>query len=161
MRGIEDRLGDAGYTLLTVNTDNEPRVGARRSRRSGGPSADCIAATARLAVEMLAQVAADGMPVVLVNRSLEDGSLPAVAVDDRQGIGLAVEHVVSSGTSGSAMSAGPQNVSTGHPRQLGFVEAMRAAKIEPPDERVAYSNAFTEAEGAAERVRSCSSTNRD
>src|SRR5215469_14583666 len=24
VRGIEDRLGQAGYTLLTVNTDNDP-----------------------------------------------------------------------------------------------------------------------------------------
>ncbi|MGO9883190.1 MAG: LacI family DNA-binding transcriptional regulator [Solirubrobacteraceae bacterium] len=148
MRGIEDRLGDAGYTLLTVNTDNDPererhQMAALRARQVDG----LIAATARLDVELLAQVAADGIPVVLVNRSLEDGSLPAVTVNDRQGIGLAVEHVVSLGHERIGHVAGPQNVSTGHQRRLGFVEAMRAAKLEAPDARISVSNAFTESEG--------------
>jgi LacI family transcriptional regulator len=149
MRGLEDRLGEAGYTLLTVNTDNDPereriQMAALRARQVDG----LIAATARLDVELLAQVAADGIPVVLVNRSLEDGSLPAVTVNDRQGIGLAVEHVVSLGHERIGHVAGPQNVSTGHQRRLGFVEAMRAAKLEVPEAWISVSSAFTESEGA-------------
>lgn len=47
--GIEDRLGDAGYTLLTVNTDDEPerersQLEALRARHVDG----LISATARL-----------------------------------------------------------------------------------------------------------------
>jgi LacI family transcriptional regulator len=149
MRGLEDRLGDAGYTLLTVNTDNDPErernhMAALRARQVDG----VIAATARLDVELLAQVANDGIPVVLVNRSLEDGSLPAVTVNDRQGIGLAVEHVVSLGHKRIGHVAGPQNVSTGHQRRLGFIEAMKAAKLKAPARRISVSNAFTEGEGA-------------
>ena len=94
MRGIEDRLGDAGYTALIVNTDNDAgrersQMDAMRARQVDG----FIAATARLDTELLADVAAGGAPMVLVNRSLEDGSLAAVTVDDRQGIRLAVTHV--------------------------------------------------------------------
>jgi LacI family transcriptional regulator, galactose operon repressor len=149
MRGLEDRLGDAGYTLLTVNTDNDPereriQMAALRARQVDG----LIAATARLDGELLAQVAADGIPVVLVNRSLEGGSLPAVTVNDRQGIALAVEHVVALGHERIGHVAGPQNVSTGHQRRLGFVEAMRAAGLPAPDARISVSNAFTESEGA-------------
>jgi LacI family transcriptional regulator len=149
MRGLEDRLGDAGYTLLTVNTDNDPErernhMAALRARQVDG----VIAATARLDVELLAQVANDGIPVVLVNRSLEDGSLPAVTVNDRQGIGLAVDHVVSLGHKRIGHVAGPQNVSTGHQRRLGFIEAMRAAKLKAPARRISVSTAFTEGEGA-------------
>ena len=83
-----------------------------------------IAATARLDTELLAEAAAGGAPLVLVNRSLEDGSLPAVTVDDRQGIALAVDHVVELGHQRIGHVAGPQNVSTGHRRYLGFLEAM-------------------------------------
>ena len=56
-----------------------------------------ISATARLDRELLADVAAGGTPLVLVNRSLEDGSVPAVTVDDRRGIQLAVDHIAALG----------------------------------------------------------------
>jgi LacI family transcriptional regulator len=150
MRGIEDGLEEAGYTLLTVNTDNDPErerrhMEALRARQVDG----FIAATARLHVELLAEVAASGTPVVLVNRSLEDGSLPAVTVNDRQGIRLAVDHIVGLGHERIAHVAGPQNVSTGHRRYLGFVEAMAAAGLEAPAERISFATAFTEPDGAS------------
>jgi LacI family transcriptional regulator len=149
MRGLEDRLGDAGYTLLTVNTDNDPererkQMTALRARQVDG----LIAATARLDVELLASVAGEGVPVVLVNRSLEDGSLPAVTVNDRQGIALAVGHVASLGHERIGHVAGPQHASTGHRRRLGFTDAMQDANLEAPAERVSVANAFTESDGA-------------
>ena len=149
LRGIEDRLGEAGYTPLIVNTDNDAErersdLEAMRARQVDG----FISATARLDRELLAEVAAAGTPLVLVNRSLEDGSLPAVTVDDRQGIALAVEHVAGLGHSGSGTSAGPQNISTGHRRYLGFIEAMDAAGLVPATEQVRFGDGFTEDEGA-------------
>lgn len=149
MRGIEDRLGDAGYTSLIVNTDNDPerersQMEAMRDRQVDG----FIAATARLDVELLAELAAGGAPVVLVNRSLEDASIPAVTVNDRQGIGLAVEHVVGLGHVRIGHVAGPQNLSTGHRRYLGFLETMQRHGLPAPAEHVVFAQAFTEAEGA-------------
>jgi LacI family transcriptional regulator len=145
MRGIEDRLSAAGYTSLIVNTDNDAerertQIEAMRARQVDG----FIAATARLDAELLAEAAGGGAPLVLVNRSFEDGSVPAVTVDDRQGISLAVAHVVGLGHRLIGHVAGPQNISTGHRRYLGFLESMRAAGLETPDERFAFSNAFTE-----------------
>jgi LacI family transcriptional regulator len=152
MRGIEDRLGDAGYTLLIVNTDNDAerersQMEAMRARQVDG----FIAATARLDVELLAEAAAGGAPIVLVNRSLENASIPAVTVDDRHGIALAVDHVVGLGHRRVGHVAGPQNLSTGHRRYLGFREAMERHGLPAPAEQVTFSTAFTEAEGA----RSC------
>jgi LacI family transcriptional regulator len=85
---------------------------------------------------------------VLVNRSLEDGSVPAVTVDDRRGIALAVEHVVSLGHTRIGHVAGPQNLSTGHRRHLGFVEAMEMAGLDAPDASISFGASFTEDEGA-------------
>ncbi len=149
LRGIEDRLVDAGYTSLIVNTDNDPerernQMEALRARQVDG----FIAATARLDGELLGDAAAEGAPLVLVNRSLEDGSLPAVTVDDRQGIRLAVEHVTGLGHERIGHVAGPQNVSTGHRRYLGFREAMRTAGLAVPVGRVSFGTAFVEDEGA-------------
>lgn len=149
MRGIEDRLGEAGYTSLIVNTDNDPdrerlQMETLRSRQVDG----FIAATARLDTELLAEAAAGGAPIVLVNRSLEDGSLPAVTVNDRQGIALAVDHVVALGHEQVGHVAGPQNVSTGHRRHLGFREAMARHGLDAPEAQISFSRAFTETEGA-------------
>jgi LacI family transcriptional regulator len=149
VRGVEDRLGDAGYTSLIVNTDNDvererSQMEAMRARQVDG----FIAATARLDVELLAEAAAGGAPIVLVNRSLENRSVPAVTVDDRRGTGLAVEHVVGLGHRRVGHVAGPQNVSTGHRRYLGFQEAMKHHDLTASGAQTTFSAAFTEAAGA-------------
>jgi LacI family transcriptional regulator len=149
LRGIEDRLDDAGYTSLIVNTDNDPErerihLEAMRARQVDG----LISATARLDRELLDELGGAGTPLVLVNRSLEDGSVPAVTVNDRQGIALAVEHVVALGHRRIGHVAGPQNLSTGHRRHLGFIEAMGAAGLPTPPEHVRFGAFFTDVEGA-------------
>jgi LacI family transcriptional regulator len=149
LRGIEDRLDDAGYTSLIVNTDNDAgrehsHLEAMRARQVDG----VISATARLDREWLADIAAAGTPLVLVNRSLEDGSVPSVAVNDRQGIALAVEHVAGLGHRRIGHVSGPQNTSTGHRRYVGFLGAMDAAGLQVRSEQVRFSKSFTEAEGA-------------
>lgn len=148
VRGIEDRLGEAGYTPMIVNTDNDPErershIEMLKARQIDG----LIAATARLDVEVLSQTVETGTPVVLVNRSLEGEPIPAVTVDDRRGIELAVEHVVGLRHRRIAHVAGPQNVSTGHRRYIGFLQAMSAAGLPVPDGYVSFAAAFTEDEG--------------
>jgi LacI family transcriptional regulator len=150
LRGIEDRLADDGYTALVVNTDNDPvrersHLEAMRARQVDG----FISATARLDRELLDEIGAGAVPLVLVNRSLEDGSVPSVTVNDRQGIKLAVDHVAALGHTRIAHMAGPQNLSTGHRRYLGFLEAMHSAGLPTPDTCVHFTRFFTEEEGAA------------
>src|SRR3954467_13953515 len=134
VRGIEDRLGAAGYTSLIANTDNDPDrerqdFDAMRARQVDG----FITATARLEREFVAETAGLAQPIVLVNRRLEDESLPAVPGHDRAGEGtragvaaaggegsrIAVEHVVSLGHRRIARLGGRQALSTGHQRHLG------------------------------------------
>src|SRR4051812_336930 len=149
VRGIEDRLGEAGYTSLIANTDNDPDrerqdFDAMRARQVDG----FITATARLDDEFVAETRGVSEPIVLVNRRLEDESLPAVTVDDREGARLAVEHVVALGHRRIAHLGGPQALSTGHQRHLGFRAAMAAAGLVVDDRAVRFGHAFTEAEGA-------------
>jgi len=150
LRGIEDRLAHDGYTALIVNTDNDPKrershVEAMRARQVDG----FISATARLDRELLDEIGAGQVPLVLVNRSVEDRSVSSVTVDDRRGIKLAVDHVVSLGHSRIGHVGGPQNLSTGHQRYLGFVEAMQAAGLQVTERNVAFAGYFTEEQGAA------------
>jgi LacI family transcriptional regulator len=147
IRGIDDRLGEAGYTPLIANTDNDPareRVDfeAMRARAVDG----FVTATARLDHELLDELADLGLPLVLVNRRVEDGSLPSATADDRAGVRLAVEHLVALGHTHIAHLGGPQDVSTGRQRREGFEEAMEAANLDPG--LIRSGRAFTEPEGA-------------
>jgi LacI family transcriptional regulator, galactose operon repressor len=147
IRGLDDRLGEAGYTPLIANTDNDPArervdLEAMRARQVDG----FVAATARADHELLDEIAASGTPLVLVNRRVEDGSLPSATADDRAGARLAVEHLVSRGHKQIAHLAGPQDTSSGLQRYEGFVESMREAGLEPALVRVGRT--FTEPEGA-------------
>jgi LacI family transcriptional regulator len=147
IRGIDDRLGSAGYTPLIANTDNDPQrerndVEAMRTRQVDG----LISATARADRELLDEVALLDAPVVLVNRRLEDGALPSATADDLQGVRLAVDHLVGLGHARIAEIGGPQDLSTGHHRHQGFLAAMAEHGLEPA--RVGFGRAFTESEGA-------------
>jgi LacI family transcriptional regulator len=149
VRGIEDRLGAAGYTALIASTDNDPdrerqAFEAMRARQVDG----FIIATARLDRGLLDGTEAAAAPIVLVNRRLEDGSLPAVTVDDREGVRLAVDHVLALGHRRIAHLGGPRALSTGHERRLGFREAMEGAGVEIDEGAVRFAEAFTEREGA-------------
>jgi LacI family transcriptional regulator len=147
IRGLDDRLGEAGYTPLIANTDNDPareRVDfeAMRARQVDG----IVTATARVDHELLDEIATSGTPLVLVNRRVQDGSLPSATADDHAGARLAVEHLVELGHTRIAHLAGPQDLSTGRQRFEGFAEGMRNAGLDPSPVRV--GKAFTEPEGA-------------
>jgi LacI family transcriptional regulator len=147
IRGLDDRLGEAGYTPLIANTDNDPaRERVDFEAMSARAVDGFVTATARFEHELLDEIAALGVPLVLVNRRLEDGGLPSATADDRAGVRLAVEHLVALGHRRIAHLAGPQDVSTGRRRREGFREAMEAAGLDASVVRVA--RAFTEPEGA-------------
>src|SRR5688500_11088866 len=149
LRGIEDRLETAGYTPLTANTDNDPErelldAQAMRARQVDG----IIAATARRDHRLHDALLEAGIELVLVNRRQEELPVSSATADDRMGMRLAVEHLLSLGHTRIAHLAGPLDYSTGLDRHDSFLETMRAAAIEPEPELVLVAEAFTESEGA-------------
>jgi LacI family transcriptional regulator len=148
VRGIQDRLEQAGYTPLIANTDNDRErerndFEAMRARQVDG----VITATARLDHGVLDEISAAGLPIVLVNRRFEDGLLSSSTVDDHEGARLAVAHLAELGHTRIAHLGGPQDVSTGHARYEGFIDGMRQAGIAVDPALVRCGAAFTESEG--------------
>jgi LacI family transcriptional regulator len=89
-----------------------------------------------------------GLELVLVNRRQAELPVSSATADDRLGMRLAVEHLLSLGHTRIAHLAGPLDYSTGLDRHDSFLETMRSAGLEPDPERVLLAEAFTEAEGA-------------
>jgi LacI family transcriptional regulator len=149
LRGIEDRLETAGYTPLTANTDNDPERELLDSQTMRARQVDgIIAATARRDHRLHDALLEAGIELVLVNRRQEELPVSAATADDRMGMLLSVEHLLSLGHTRIAHLAGPLDYSTGLDRYESFHETMRAAGVEPDPELVLVAEAFTESEGA-------------
>lgn len=148
VRGIEDTLASEGFVALMGNTDNDDAQERRvfegmRSRHVDG----FIVATAREQHPLLDQAASEELPVVLVNRILDDDTFPSASVDDATGAQLAVAHLVELGHGRIAHIAGPQDVSTGRGRVLGFQTGMAAAHLPLEERLLTFATGFTRAEG--------------
>lgn len=129
--GAELALGDEGYSLLITNADRSDEhtrgvVQALVARRVDG----MILATAARSDEVIRTLAEEGIPVVLVNRSTEDVSVPAIVGDDHAGIGLAVRHLAGLGHRRIGHVAGPQHLSTGSGRHRAFLDWMQSLGLE-------------------------------
>ena len=150
VRGIEDGLGAADYTVILANTDNDHEkertvLNALLNRQVDG----MILATAQLQPNSgIRELIDGGLPVVLVNRSLDDPAIPSVMGDDRRGISLAVDHLVRLGHRVIAHIAGPQHLSTGLNRYHSFIDSVRLAGLGPDPDLIEVAGSFREQQGA-------------
>ncbi|WP_338531828.1 LacI family DNA-binding transcriptional regulator [Nitratireductor thuwali] len=72
----------------------------------------------------------NGLPAVLIARSVEGAAVPVFRGDDSYGIGLATNHLISLGHTRIAMIGGTDQTSTGRDRYQGYVAAMEKAGLE-------------------------------
>ena len=149
-RGIEDRLNDAGYTLILANTDDDSdREHAVLEALSGRRIDGLVLATARRTSRTVDEVRAAGLPVVLVNRGSDDPGVSSVTGDDHTGIGLAVRHLLELGHRRIAYVGGSTEAPTGLVRYQSFVSWMQsAAEAEFDSDLVALATSFREETGA-------------
>src|SRR5690606_18291787 len=79
----------------------------------------------------------NGLPAVLIARSVENADVPVFRGDDAYGTGLATNHLISLGHRRIAMIGGTDQTSTGRDRYQGYVQAMEKAGLQPePDWRL-------------------------
>jgi DNA-binding LacI/PurR family transcriptional regulator len=75
----------------------------------------------------------NGLPVVLIARSVEGANVPVFRGHDAYGIGLATNHLISLGHRRIAMIGGTDQTSTGRDRYQGYVAAMEKAGLSVQD----------------------------
>lgn len=132
LAGAQTALAEAGYAVLIANARDGDSglvalVEGLWARRAEG----LIIATAHDGDPVIARCLQEGRPAVLVNRTDASERLPAATSNDREGMRLAVRHLVSLGHVRIAHLGGPPNVSTGRLRAQGFAEAMRMEGLTP------------------------------
>lgn len=148
IRGIESVLDGVGYTAIVANSDMQPErertiLARMKERQVDG----LILATAHREDATIKGLLAAGVPLVLINRTLDSPAVDSVINGDQAGIRLAVEHLAGLGHRRIAHLAGPQDFSTGHRRLAGFMAVMRAIGLDPAPERIAVCTAYAEEAG--------------
>ncbi|MEV8218417.1 LacI family DNA-binding transcriptional regulator [Microbacterium sp. NPDC077391] len=110
-RGAEDRAAQAGMTVLVGNSDESSdrerlHLALFREQRVNGvlvtPTTDNLS--------LLHGLLDSGVPVVLVDRQVEDGGFTSVAMDDVEGGRMATAHLLEIGRRRLAFVAGPQSI---------------------------------------------------
>jgi LacI family transcriptional regulator len=132
VRGAEDGLAQAGYTLVLADTDNDPGKERRHQTVMLERQVDgLLLATARRRDAVIEELLTASVPFVLVNRTIDKGGVAAVIPDDQAGMALAVDHLHALGHRVIGHIAGPSGTSTGARRAAGFEAAIRSLGLEP------------------------------
>ena len=149
LRGIEASLARAGFTAIIADTENDPARAREAIERLAARRIDgAIVATAVRRDPLVAHCLGLGLPVVLVNRSVEGGACSAVVNDDAAGIALAVAHLAALGHRSIGHIAAPSRFSTGQHRRAGFVAALKANGLPAVPHAIAVTDRFGIAAGA-------------
>ncbi len=150
VRSAESTLEAAGYISILADSGNRERSEAEiienlRARDIDG----LILATATRRDPVVDTCIEQGIPVVLVNRTVSRHHVPAVVNDDELGIELALAHLVELGHETIAYIGGPQSTSTGYGRYHAFVKSAKKLSVDLDKSLVINAKAFSETAGAA------------
>jgi LacI family transcriptional regulator len=150
--GAQDAAERRGYTLSVIHTaesaDKERRaIEILRDRRVDGLILSPVHVTSR----HLVALREEGLPFVLVDRTIDGLDVSSVVTDSIAGMGLAVDHLVSRGHRRIAYLGGPANVSTFRDRLRGYRAAVAHHGLRPGPQARAVSDPEA-ARQAAERL---------
>ena len=124
MHGVEAGLVGSGSRLLACSTGRRPAdlldlvEGMSRGYADG-----LIISPLRRTPELIDALAQAPVPVVVIGDIGDDERLDTVTTDSRLGVGLAYDHLVSSGRSLIAFVNGPRDTTPGRSRLAGYEDA--------------------------------------
>lgn len=132
LRSIESELDRSRQTFLLSNhyDDVEKQRNFLDTLLQLGADGLIMSPAIGTPTEDVMTLEANGLPVVLVARSMDGADVPAFRGDDAYGISLATNHLISLGHKKIVMIGGTDQTSTGRDRYQGYVDAMHAAGLE-------------------------------
>lgn len=150
VRGIAQELGEVDLRLV-MSLIQSPDDTSRIERYLSSKPVDGVLVISEHATHQIApRLVESGVPVVIGGRPFSsDLEVSFVDHENRIGGRLAGEHLLRRGITKPAIIAGPQDMSAGVDRLIGFLDALGRPL---PPERVAYGD-FTMASGVAGMAR--------
>ena len=150
VRGVEHTLDSEGYIAILADSGSKRRsekalIDNMKARQVDG----LILAAANRKDPLVEQCIEQGIPLVLVNRTIDKHNVAAVINDDELGIDLAVEHLVGLGHRQIAFIGGPRRTSTGYTRYRAFLKTVKKARITIDRDLIVNADEFSEPAGQA------------
>jgi LacI family transcriptional regulator len=148
IRGVEDAMAKHDYVAILANSDSDLRreesvTATLRARGVDG----LILASVEREDKAVVRLAADGLPIVTVNRRLDDPDVSSVVHDEDEGLRLVLTHLTELGHRRIANIAGPRSLSTGDARYRAFERHRAALGLDGDPALVAFAQTFNETEG--------------
>ncbi len=134
VKGVERSASARGWNVIFCNTDEsiqreEALVRTLAERKIDG----LILCPAAGPHEYMKRYLEHGLPIVTVNRTLADVSVPAVTADNQQGAYEAVRHLLAKGHRPLALILGTPGLSTTEARLAGCRRAAQEFALGPED----------------------------
>jgi LacI family transcriptional regulator len=140
VRGIEDVLAKNGFNVLLCDTDSDPEKERRYLKVLLGRRIDGLIVS--LAGAEDAHFRDLDLPVVFFNRIPDEGPFNTVETENVEGGLLAADHLAKHGFRRIAVIAGPQHLSVGKERLVGFLNGIAKNGL-PTDQRLIAVCPFT------------------
>ncbi len=126
-RGVLDNAEQTGYNVFVCNSDGNLAKETRTLHSLADHAVDGIILFPSLEIEdFLLSFAAQGRPVVCVNRPFESPWISRVMMRSRDGARQATEHLINKGHKKIGMLNGQAKPATRHERVRGYLEALGA-----------------------------------
>jgi LacI family transcriptional regulator len=130
--GMEAELSRHGYHLLVASvTDDQLKDAAALGLVAENRVDGIVLLGPDIPPRFILQLKQLGLPVLLVDNTLDAVAIDAIRNDDRAGGRLATEHLLGHGHRTVAALLGPESWPSSAERGQGYREAVRAAGLEP------------------------------
>lgn len=147
VRGVEDVAQVNGYSVILCNSDEDTRKERQYADVLCAEGvAGVIVAPTRARHRSLQIFHDRGIPVVAIDRRVDDRRVDLVVVDNVRGACEAVAHLIANGHRRIGAIVGPATLSTATERLAGYREALRGAGL-PHDPVLERSGSFKEESG--------------
>ena len=132
VRGVEDSAYAHRMNVILCNTDDIPdkQKAYLRVMQAEHAAGLIVVPTQSKDGSVLAPVREAGIPMVFLDRDVDNFEADTVKVDNERGAFAAVQHFIRLGYRRIAIIAGTQSLTPGHERLRGALNALAAARLE-------------------------------
>lgn len=151
LEAIEARAEKQGYSLLFYNTSEDrdkecKAISQAMEHRVMGILLLPVLDPDERTVNLLAKAEETGIPVVLIDRDLQDGEFDIVMIDNKKVVYEGVKLLIDAGHQDIGIIACPEVVKEGKTRLDGYIQCMEDHGMEVREEYI-YSGDFDEKSG--------------
>ncbi|MFW6308814.1 MAG: LacI family DNA-binding transcriptional regulator [bacterium] len=130
LKGFENRAIQSGYNTILCNTAKNTGLEENYIQMILEKRIDGVAiSTVSKNHNQLKKIKQQDIPLILIDRKIEDFKVDIVCGDSYHGAVKLVNHLIQKGHKNIAMIAGPRHLSTGKERILGYKKALAEANI--------------------------------